>query len=132
MLKEKYADVLMLGLELKVKDGYANEEGGKLKIGGVCEHQHDSDRLWDLIKTHEGWENEVETDIKVEKTDIYGYYTVQPGDTLWKVSSSYFGKGSRYMEIFELNKDTLDNPDKIKVGQKLKLPHRSDAAGSAS
>jgi nucleoid-associated protein YgaU len=36
------------------------------------------------------------------------------------------------MEIFELNKDILDNPDIIKVGQKLKLPHRSGAAGSAS
>ena len=73
MLKEKYADVLKLGEELKVKDGFVNEEGGKLKIGGLCEYQHHSDQLWDKIKTHEGWEQEIETDIRVEKTDIYGF-----------------------------------------------------------
>ena len=47
MLKEKYTDVLKLGEELKVKDGYVNEEGGKLKIDtdrfkwaarNLCEH----------------------------------------------------------------------------------------------
>jgi nucleoid-associated protein YgaU len=28
------------------------------------------------------------------------------------------------MEIFNLNKDQLTDPDKIKVGQELKIPHR--------
>jgi LysM repeat protein len=125
MLKEKYAEVLQLGLDLGVKDGYVIEEDGKLKIGGTCEYQHDSDQIWDKLKTIDGWQDEVVVDTKVEKTDIYGYYTVKPGDTLWKLSSSYFGKGSRYMEIFEANKDILKNPDLIKVGQKLRLPHRS-------
>jgi LysM repeat protein len=125
MLKEKYAAVLKLGEELGVKDGYVLEEGGKLKIGGTCEYQHDSDLIWDKLKSIDGWQDEVIIETKVEKTDIYGYYTIKSGDTLWKLAASYFGDGKRYMELFEANKDILDNPDMIKVGQKLRLPNRS-------
>lgn len=124
MLKNKYAKVLELGESLGVQDGYANEEAGKLKIGGVAAYQYDKDQLWDAIKEHDGWEQEVEADIRVRETDVYGLYTVQRGDTLSKISKGYFGKASRYMEIFNVNRDQLDNPDRIKVGQKLKLPTR--------
>lgn len=49
-------------------------------------------------------------------------YTVVSGDTLWKIASDQYGKGNEYMKIFEANKDILDNPDKIQVGQVLKIP----------
>ncbi len=49
-------------------------------------------------------------------------YTVVSGDTLWKIASDHYGKGNEYMKIFEANRDILDNPDKIKVGQVLKIP----------
>ena len=52
-------------------------------------------------------------------------YVVQSGDTLSKISKSLLGDPMRYMEILNLNKDILDNPDLIKIGQKLKLPNRS-------
>jgi len=124
MLQEKYRAVLQLGESLEVKDGYVREEGGKLKIGGTVPYQYDSDRLWDEIKKQPDWENEVEVKIEVANRDLYGQYTVVSGDTLWKISEKLFGKGNRYMEIFEKNKDQLKNPDVIKVGQILKLPSR--------
>lgn len=49
-------------------------------------------------------------------------YTVVAGDTLWKIASEHYGKGNDYMKIFEANRDILDNPDKIQVGQVLKIP----------
>jgi nucleoid-associated protein YgaU len=49
-------------------------------------------------------------------------YEVQAGDTLSEIALKYYGKASDYMKIFEANRDTLDNPDLIKVGQKLKIP----------
>lgn len=124
MLKEKYQNVLELGQSIDVKDGYVNEEDGKLKFGGTVRYQYDSDRLWDAIKTHSAWEQEVEAQIAVANTEIYGHYTVQSGDTLWKVSEQLLGEGKRYMEIFNLNTDQLENPDRINVGQELKLPNR--------
>ena len=122
MLKEKYQDVLTLGEQLEVADGYVREESGKLQFGGTARYQLDKDYLWDAIKEHDGWENEIEANIQVAEGDIYGVYTVQRGDTLGKISKWLTGKSSRYMEIFELNRDKLDNPNMIKVGQELKLP----------
>lgn len=49
-------------------------------------------------------------------------YVVVSGDTLGAISKKYYGKASDYMKIFEANKDILDNPDLIKVGQKLRIP----------
>ena len=49
-------------------------------------------------------------------------YEVVSGDTLGAIAKKYYGKASEYMKIFEANRDILDNPDLIKVGQKLKIP----------
>ncbi|HKJ16521.1 MAG TPA: LysM peptidoglycan-binding domain-containing protein [Xanthomonadales bacterium] len=53
-------------------------------------------------------------------------YTVQSGDTLWKISEEHYGNGSKYMKIFEANKDLLDDPDKIFPGQELTIPDLED------
>ncbi len=49
-------------------------------------------------------------------------YVVQPGDTLGAIAQKHYGKASKYMKIFEANRDILDNPDLIKPGQELKIP----------
>ncbi len=49
-------------------------------------------------------------------------YEVQPGDTLGHIAQRFYGKASAYTKIFEANRDILDNPDLIKVGQKLRIP----------
>ena len=49
-------------------------------------------------------------------------YEVVSGDTLGAIAQKYYGAASKYMKIFEANRDILDNPDLIKVGQKLKIP----------
>jgi nucleoid-associated protein YgaU len=124
-LKEKYAAVLKLGQELSVKGADVREEGGKLIIKGMAEYGIDRDHLWDLIKKQAGWEGEVVADIKVEKSDVYGYWTVKSGDSLSKIAKDVYDDASRYMKIFEANKATIgDNPNLIKPGQKLVLPNK--------
>ncbi|MDZ7362760.1 MAG: LysM peptidoglycan-binding domain-containing protein [candidate division KSB1 bacterium] len=125
MLKEKYKELLELGLKLQVKNGDVQEIGGKLHVKGTAAYQYDKDQLWDKIKSYPNWENEIVADIKVENTSIYGIYTVKPGDTLSKIAKGHFGDARRYMEIFNINKDILTNPDLIKVGQKLKIPNKT-------
>ena len=49
-------------------------------------------------------------------------YTVQSGDTLSRIAKEHLGNANAYMKIFELNKDQLTDPDKIRPGQVLKLP----------
>jgi nucleoid-associated protein YgaU len=48
---------------------------------------------------------------------------VQPGDTLSKISKQFYGNANAYMKIFEANRDQLKDPDLIKVGQTLRIPH---------
>jgi len=122
-LKDKYGAVVKLAEDLKVKGGDIREEGGKLVIKGTAEYGIDRDHLWDLIKKQAGWENEIVADIKVEKANVYGYWEVKSGDSLSKIAKDVYDDGSKYMRIFEANKDQLKDPNLIKPGQKLVLPN---------
>ncbi len=115
--------MLDLATKLGVKLINVAEEGGKLKVKGTSTYQLEKDLVWNKIRAFSGWENEVAADIAVEKKDIFGIYTVQPGDTLSKLAKQHFGNAHRYMDIFNINKDVLNNPDMIKVGQQIKLPN---------
>jgi len=50
------------------------------------------------------------------------YYVVQKGDSLSKIAAEYYGDMSLYPKIFDANRDILDDPDKIKPGQRLRIP----------
>ena len=49
-------------------------------------------------------------------------HVVEKGDTLGAIAKKFYGKAGAYMKIFEANKDILTDPDKIKPGQKLRIP----------
>jgi nucleoid-associated protein YgaU len=124
-VKMKYQAVLNMGEKFDVKDGYVNEEGEKLKIGGWVKTQLEKDLMWDKIKQIGGEQpQDIEADIKVRVEDYYGIYTVVGGDTLGKISKMFLGTPSRYMDIFNINRDQLNNPDLIKVGQEIKIPFK--------
>jgi nucleoid-associated protein YgaU len=50
------------------------------------------------------------------------YYEIVSGDTLSGVAKKFYGKGSAYMRIFEANREVIKDPDKIYVGQKIRIP----------
>ncbi len=49
-------------------------------------------------------------------------YVVQRGDTLGKISFRFYGTTRRYMDIYDANRDQLDSPSDIRVGQTLIIP----------
>ncbi len=50
-------------------------------------------------------------------------YTVKAGDCLWNLAKKFYGNGSKFMKIYEVNKKIIGaNPNKIKAGQVLKIP----------
>jgi len=50
------------------------------------------------------------------------WHEVVSGDTLGAIARKYYGDASKYPKIFDANRDILDNPDRIDVGQKLRVP----------
>ncbi len=55
-------------------------------------------------------------------------YRVRRGDSLWTIARRVLGRGSRWKEIYELNRDILPNPHRLKPGIELKLPVTSAVA----
>jgi nucleoid-associated protein YgaU len=55
----------------------------------------------------------------VEKVE---YYTIVKGDTLSGIAKRFYGKGSLYPRIFDANREVIQDPDKIFVGQKIRIP----------
>ncbi len=54
-------------------------------------------------------------------------YRVGPEDTLSEIAQRHLGRASRWIQIFELNRDKLQNPNDLKIGTVLRLPR--DARG---
>ena len=108
--------------------GNAEERDGKLYFKGTVATEAEKNELWNAIKTIPTWQKDVVADIQVTGGPAAAApaagktYTVKPGDTLSAIAKSQLGNAGAYMKIFELNKDQLTDPNKIKPGQVLRLP----------
>lgn len=108
--------------------GNAEERDGKLYFKGTVATEAEKNELWNAIKTIPTWQHDIVADIQVTGGPAAApaasakTYTVKAGDTLSKIAKEHLGNANAYMKIFELNKDQLADPDKIKPGQVLHLP----------
>lgn len=102
--------------------GNAEEREGKLHFKGTVATEAEKAEIWTAIKTIPTWQKDVVADIQVTGGPAAGKtYTVKAGDTLSKIAKAHLGAAEDYMKIFELNKDQLTDPDKIRPGQVLRL-----------
>jgi nucleoid-associated protein YgaU len=49
-------------------------------------------------------------------------YVVKLGDTLSKIAEQVYGDANRWREIYEANKDQIENPNQIRAGWELVIP----------
>lgn len=106
--------------------GNAEERDGKLHWKGTVATEAEKNEIWTAIKTIPSWQNDIVADIQVTggaaAAPVAKTYTVKAGDTLSAIAKEHLGSAGAYMKIFDLNKDQLSDPDKIKPGQVLRLP----------
>lgn len=123
-MKEKYRSVLDLGQKLNIQNGDVQEENGVLKVWGTAKTPYEKNLLWDEIKAV-GGENptDIMADIKIADKSVYHRHTVKSGETLGKIAVQYYGKASKYQDIFKANSDILKNPDLIYPNQELIIPN---------
>lgn len=107
--------------------GNAEERDGQLHFKGTVATEVEKNEIWTAIKTIPTWQKDIVADIKVAGGPAAApaaakTHTVKAGDTLSAIAKQHLGSAGAYMKIFELNKDQLTDPDKIKPGQVLRLP----------
>ena len=49
-------------------------------------------------------------------------YIVQDGDSLERLAQRYLGDEGRAIELFDLNREVLENPHLLRIGTELKIP----------
>jgi nucleoid-associated protein YgaU len=131
-LKSKYQTVLKAIQEKSVHLANLHLQDNKLFVKGAAPSQAVKNHIWDLIKIINPKYDDITAEIAVDESlapkaappppAAPKTYTVQPGDTLSKISKHFYGEAGKYMKIFEANRDKLSNPDLIKVGQVLTIP----------
>jgi len=132
-MKQKYAAVWTAAQQHQVRLDHVHIQDNRLLIQGVAPSDAANNKVWDQIKAASAdWAQELTVDIRVDpnaqsadtgnRGGAEQTYTVQPGDSLSKISKQFYANANNYMKIFEANRDQLSDPNKISPGQTLKIP----------
>jgi hypothetical protein len=141
-LQQKYISVLNFAEQQQVQFQNLHIEDDKLFIRGLAPSQEVANQLWDQIKLVNPNLDDITMDLKVAEQRAQSAaaspqspvvqaapkatYTVQPGDSLSKISKQFYGDANEYMRIFNANRDKLHNPNQIQPGQQLTIPEDTD------
>jgi nucleoid-associated protein YgaU len=137
-LKQKYQSVQNAMSQHQVRLQNLNMQGDKLFMRAEAPSEDAKNRIWDQIKMVDSSYSDLIADITVNqsaqtpRTQTAGAsvsggqssrtYTVQPGDSLSKISKQFYGDANQYMKIFQANREQLNNPNEIRPGQQLVIP----------
>ena len=128
-LKSKYQSVLRLIEQKGLRMHNLHVQDNKLFIKASAGTEALKNDIWNQIKLVDPSFGDLTCDIGIDASMAppsapeAKTYTVQPGDSLSKIAKQFYGNANSYMKIFEANKDKLSDPDKIQVGQVLKIPN---------
>jgi nucleoid-associated protein YgaU len=133
-LKQKYQSVLNMADQQQIQFQNLHVQDNKLYIRGIAPSEDAKNKFWDQIKLVNPNSDDVTADINVDSSRAIGAtagggaargggtYEIKSGDTLSKISKHFYGNANEYMRIFYANRDKLNDPDRIQVGQKLVIP----------
>ena len=130
-LKQKYQTVLSVSDSERIQFLNLHVENNKLFIRGIAPSEEAKNKFWDQIKLVNPNADDITADLSVDSSRAMGAaagggqgsggqtYEVKSGDNLSKISKQFYGDAGEYMRIFYANRDQLNDPDKIQIGQKL-------------
>jgi hypothetical protein len=133
-LKQRYQTVLTTADNERIQFQNLHVQDNKLFIRGIAPSEEAKNKFWDQIKLVNPNADDITVDISVDSSRAMGAaagggqggggqtYEVKSGDNLSKISKQFYGDADEYMRIFYANRDKLNDPDKIQVGQKLVIP----------
>ena len=135
-LKNKYRAAIETIHQRGVRLTHMHVQDNKLFLQGAAPSEEIKNEVWNQIKASDSSYSDLTCDLTVDpslpqpqvqqaagsQSQTRKTYTVKSGDTLSKIAKEQYGDANDYNKIFEANRDKLDNPDKIQVGQELVIP----------
>jgi nucleoid-associated protein YgaU len=124
-LKAKYSSVLNAINQNGVRLSHVHIQDDKLYIEGACGSDAIKNKIWDQVKLVDPSYSDLTLNLTVDPSIApkQQVYTVAAGDSLSKIAKQFYGNANEYMKIFEANRDKLNDPNTIKVGQQLVIPN---------
>jgi len=119
-LQDKYSQLVSYAQSSNVVDLSVIEKDNVLYVSGKATPSV-KDQIWMIY-------NQIDPDMRagdmvLDIEVIPGseeIYEIKSGDNLSKIAAKY--PGMTWQKIFEANKDTINNPNLIYPGQKIKIP----------
>ena len=84
----------------------------------------------DAQKVEKKAEEKLANIVETRKQELR-FIVVRPGDTLGSIARRAYGRASAYIKIYKANPDLVKNPNRIYVGQRLRVPVDSEYQGNA-
>jgi len=100
------------------------DENGTVSLSGKASSKEAMEKAVLMAGNIEGVEKVDASNLEApaeESSQKVEYYTIQKGDTLWKIAEKFYGNGAKYTKIVEDNKEVIKDPDKIFPGQKIRI-----------
>lgn len=103
-------------------------DDGVVTVCGDCQNAAIRDQAILIAGNVKGVTKVVADDLKApppkpeEPEEKIEFYEIASGDTLGAIAKKFYGKSSRYMKIFEANREIISDPNKIYPGQKIRIP----------
>ena len=116
-LKNKYQPVADFMSRNGFQIQHFHVENGNVVLTASAPTEYLKSRAWDEIKKIDPSFTDLQHDITVGSGTMY---VVKSGDNLSNISKSFYGNPNDYTKIAQAN--NISNPDKIQVGQQLRIP----------
>ncbi|MET0646626.1 MAG: LysM peptidoglycan-binding domain-containing protein [Pyrinomonadaceae bacterium] len=126
-VRDKYQSLIDLANQSGATNLQVTEEGDVLHVSGYAPNEEAKQKIWDEYNRIDPEMRSGDLVLNLEvggggswgEGGDEGTHTVKSGDTLSEIGQQY---GVAWRDIFEANRDQLDDPDKIRPGQKLRIP----------
>lgn len=120
-LQDKYHDLISFATNSGATNLSVTEQGSVLYVTCTAPTNQVKDQIWDVYEKLDPDMRSADMVLNVSvDQSAPETYEVKSGDNLSKIAKKY--SGISWKDIYDANRDLLNDPDKIFPGQVLKIP----------
>ena len=132
---QEIKDLLTRSLGAQISNLNVSWAGGTAKVFGVATSHAAKEKAVLLTGNHDGVDKvddqitvaaaslgQQATTVQATQTVQSEFYTIKAGDSLSKIAGAKMGDTDKWKQLFEANREVVEDPDKIYPGQTIRIP----------